>query len=92
MEGKFQKSREKILGKLDFPSDIILDLPKIIVTGDRQITIENHKGVLSFESQQIKINSRIGSISINGKDFEILFIGDTTMTISGTFKNISYER
>lgn len=92
MEGKFQKGREKILSKLDFPSDITLDLPKIIVTGDKEITIENHKGILSFESNQIKINSRIGSISINGKEFEILFIGDTTMTISGIFKGISYER
>ena len=92
MEEKFQKGREKILSKLDFPSDITLDLPKIIVTGDKEITIENHKGILSFESDQIKINSRLGSIAINGKDFEILLIGDTTMTISGIFKGISYER
>ena len=92
MEGKFQNGREKILGKLDFPSDIKFGLPKIIVTGDREITVENHNGLLSFESNQIKIKSRIGSIAIDGEDFEILFIGDTTMTISGTFKGISYER
>lgn len=91
MEGRFQKGRERILNKLDFPNDISLNLPKIIVTGDREITIENHKGILLFESEQVKINSRIGSISISGKNFEILFIGDTTMTISGIFKGISYE-
>ena len=39
MEEKFQKGREKILSKLDFPSDITLDLPKIIVTGDKEIKI-----------------------------------------------------
>lgn len=90
MGEKFQKGRERILNKLDFPNDISLDLPKIIVIGNREITIENHKGILSFESDQIKINSRIGSITISGKNFEILFIGDTTMTISGIFNGISY--
>ena len=44
MEEKFQKGREKILNKLEFPSDISMDLPKIIVIGNREITIENHRG------------------------------------------------
>ena len=91
MEGKFQKGKEKILNKLDFPSDISLDLPKIIVVGNREITIENHRGLMAFETNMVKINSRIGAITINGEKFEILFIGETTITISGIFKGISYE-
>ncbi|EHI98072.1 MULTISPECIES: sporulation protein YqfC [unclassified Clostridium] len=91
MEEKFQKGREKILNKLDFPSDISLDLPKIIVVGDREITIENHKGIIFFETNMVKINSRIGAIVISGRDFEILFIAETSITISGVFKGISYE-
>ena len=91
MEGKFQKGKERILNKLDFPSDISLDLPKIIVVGNREITIENHRGIMAFETNMVKINSRIGAITINGEKFEILFIGDTTITINGIFKNISYE-
>ncbi|MGN0145393.1 MAG: sporulation protein YqfC [Clostridium sp.] len=91
MEGKFQKGKEKILSKLDFPSDIIMDLPKIIVIGNREITIENHKGIIAFENSMVKINSREGIITIKGRNFEILFIGETSMTISGIFEGISYE-
>lgn len=40
----------------------------------------------------VKINSRIGAIIIEGKEFEILFIAETSITISGIFKGISYER
>ena len=40
MEEKFQKGREKILNKLEFPRDISMDLPKIIVIGNREITEE----------------------------------------------------
>lgn len=67
MEEKFQRGKEKILSKLDFPSDISLDLPKIIVVGNREITIENHKGIIFFETNMVKINSRIGAIIIEGK-------------------------
>ena len=91
MEEKFQKGKEKILNKLDFPSDVSMDLPKIIVVGNREITIENHRGIIAFESSMVKINSRIGAITICGRNFEILFIGDTSMTISGKFEGVSYE-
>ena len=91
MEEKFQKGKEKILNKLEFPSDISMDLPKIIVVGNREITIENHRGIIAFERSMVKINSRIGAITIHGSNFEILFIGETRMTISGKFKGVSYE-
>ncbi|WP_160686177.1 sporulation protein YqfC [Clostridium sp. C2-6-12] len=92
MEGKLQKGKEKILNKLEFPKDISLDLPKIIVIGNREITIENHKGIIFFETNMVKINSRIGAILIQGAEFEILFIAENSITISGIFKGISYER
>lgn len=92
MEEKFQKGKEKILNKLEFPRDISLDLPKIIVIGNREITIENHKGIIFFESDMVKINSRIGAILIKGEEFEILFIAENSITITGIFKGISYER
>lgn len=91
MEEKFQKGKEKLLNKLEFPSDISMDLPKIIIIGNREITIENHRGIIAFESSMVKINSRIGAITIHGRNFEILFIGDTSMTISGKFEGVSYE-
>jgi sporulation protein YqfC len=91
MEDKFQKGKEKILTKLDFPRDISLDLPKIIVIGNREIIIENHKGIIFFETNMVKINSRIGPIMIKGDKFEILFIAETSITISGNFQGISYE-
>ena len=92
MEDKFQKGKEKILSKLDFPRDISLDLPRIIVIGNREIIIENHKGIIFFETNMVKINSRIGAIVIKGEEFEILFIAETSITISGIFRGISYER
>ena len=90
MDYKFSKAKETIAEKLDIPRDIVLNLPKITVTGDNEIVIENHKGVILFEEGQIKINSTIGMIEINGSKFEVLFMGGNTLTLSGKFKSIAY--
>lgn len=91
MMGKIEKSRELLTEKLDLPKDIVLNLPKITIVGNDEITIENHKGIILFERNIIKINTKIKVIYIEGDNFEILYIGDSTITISGKFKSISYE-
>lgn len=90
MDYKFNKAKETIAEKLDIPRDIVLNLPKITITGDNEIIIENHKGVILFEEGQIKINSTVGMIEINGSKFEVLFMGGNTLTLSGKFRSITY--
>lgn len=91
MRDKIEKTRELLTEKLDLPKDVVLNLPKITIIGNDEIIIENHKGIILFERNIIKINSKIKIINIEGENFEILYIGDSTITISGKFKSISYE-
>lgn len=91
MGDKLYNTKQNIADKLDLPRDIILNMPKILVTGDKEIVIENHKGIVLFEKERIKINSGVGLISICGEDFEVLFMGGSTITIGGKFKSIIYE-
>ena len=92
MEDKLTNTKEIIAEKLNLPKDIILNIPRIIVTGDNEIYIENHKGIVLFEENEVKVNSSVGMFSIKGSRFEILFIGGSTITISGKFKSIEYEQ
>lgn len=91
MQEKFEKSRNIIAEKFDLPKDVVLNLPKITIVGNNEITIENHKGIILFERDIIKVNTKVKVINIEGENFEILYIGDSTITISGRFKSVSYE-
>ena len=91
MQRKIEKSREIIAETFDLPKDIVLNVPKITIIGNDEITIENHKGIILFERNVIKVNTKVKAINIEGENFEILYIGDSTITISGKFKTISYE-
>lgn len=91
MESRLNKIKENFADKFEFPKDIVLGLPKITITGENEIIIENHKGIVQFEDNIVRVNSEIGLISIHGKNFSILFIGGETITISGLFKSLVYE-
>lgn len=91
MKERIEKTREILAEKLDLPKDVMLNLPKITIVGDNEITIENHKGIILFERTIIKINTKVKIVNIEGEDFEILYIGDSTIAINGKFKSISYE-
>jgi len=91
MKDKLEKAREIFTEKLDLPKDVILNLPKITIVGNTEITIENHKGIILFERNIIKINTKVKVVNIEGENFEILYIGDSTITISGKFQSVGYE-
>lgn len=91
MKEKLNKTKENMAEKLDLPRDVVMSMPKITITGDSEIIIENHKGIIIFEKDEIKVNSNIGVISIKGERLEILFIGGSTVSIGGKFKGIIYE-
>lgn len=91
MKKELNRSSKIIINKVKIPMEIVLNIPKIIITGDGEITIENHKGILTFEKERVRVNSKIGVITIEGINFEILYIGGYTLTISGIFKKIIYD-
>ncbi|UZW12640.1 sporulation protein YqfC [Clostridium pasteurianum] len=91
MQNRISKVKKDLAEKLDIPADVILNIPKITIVGDDEITIENHQGILQFSDNFIRIKSSLGNIGIEGSDFEILFISGTTIVLSGVFKSMEYE-
>lgn len=91
MKDKFTRGKELIAEKLELPLDVILDIPKIVLLGIEELTIENHKGIISFNNDEIKVDSKNGIIKVDGSNFEILYLGASTLTINGKIKSVSYE-
>lgn len=93
MRENLKKGREFVADNipLPIPREIVLDIPKITIIGYEEITVENHKGIMTFDKEKVTINSKLGLINIFGENFEILFIGSYSLTLSGKFKSIEYE-
>lgn len=86
-----EKSNINKLDKLDVPRNIVLKMPKVEIVGKNEIKIENHKGIIIFDTNEIKINTKLGVLRIEGANFNLLFMGGQTLVIEGSFKSLEYE-
>ncbi|AKL95792.1 sporulation protein YqfC [Clostridium aceticum] len=81
---KNEEIKKSLAEILELPKDIILDIPKITMVGNLQIYIENHKGIIEYSSNRIRINTKSGVLRIIGKNLlikniileEIIIIGE----------------
>ena len=40
---------------LELPKDLVLNLPRITMVGNIQLTIENHRGVILYSDRRIRV-------------------------------------
>ena len=83
--------REKISNILELPDDIMLDMPKITLTGNKSIIIENYKGLVEYDNEVIKLNTGIGLIVIKGKRLLINEIAREDIMVSGEITGIEIK-
>ncbi|GIP35832.1 sporulation protein YqfC [Paenibacillus sp. J2TS4] len=75
---------------LEVPQDVILDLPRLTMIGNMQLYIENHRGVLHFSSQLLKLAFGKGELEVHGKDLVMRGIQTEEVFIEGTINDIKY--
>lgn len=77
---------------LELPKDIMLDLPKITMVGNLQIYIENHKGILEYTNNRIRINTKDGVLRIIGKNLVLKNIIAEEIIIVGEINQLEFIR
>ncbi|MGB7606036.1 MAG: sporulation protein YqfC [Lutisporaceae bacterium] len=90
MNKKTYKIKETISNALELPKDIVLDVAKITLIGSNNVTVENHKGIVEYNEDQIRINTGSGVLTINGLKLNIKSILQEEITITGEVQCISY--
>jgi len=82
---------DKLARVLDFPKEIVLDLPKVTLIGNMQALIENHRGVIEYSTDRIRISINSGEIEITGKDMSICNISRDEIHLDGSIGLIKYH-
>jgi sporulation protein YqfC len=83
-----RKLRKMAADLLDLPQDVVMDLPRLTMIGDRQLYIENHRGVLHFSSEKLRLALSKGELEVTGSDLIIRTIWTEEVFIEGVIKNI----
>ena len=88
MKNKMDNFKYNVSEALELPKDVVLDLPKIIVTGNIGLTISNHKGIIEYTQEVLRINSSIGIIKISGANMELKTILSEEIIVVGSIEKL----
>jgi sporulation protein YqfC len=77
---------------LDLPQDVVLDLPRVTMVGGLQLTIENHRGVLHFSPNLLRLAMTGGEMEVSGQDLIIRNIGAEEVFVEGTILGIQLRQ
>lgn len=75
---------------LDLPQDVVMDLPRVTMIGNRQLYIENHRGVLHFSNEALKLALSKGKLEVYGQELVIRAIMTEEVFIEGVIQDIKY--
>ncbi len=83
--------KSKIAEKLNIPEDISEGFPIVTITGNGEIYVENYKGIIEYGKQCIRIQTKIGRITFQGKNLEIVYYTNVDMKIVGELESVCYS-
>lgn len=86
-----QPIKRKIAKTLELPEDMLCDIPRFILCDNRELQVENYKGILSYEETEIKLGGKAYKIRITGKELKITVITDEYIVIDGVISSLNFE-
>lgn len=88
MDNRIENLKYSISEALELPKDIVMDLPKIVMVGNIQLNISNHKGIIEYNQDTLRVNSSIGVIKITGSNLKLKTILSEEIVVSGSISGI----
>lgn len=85
-----KKIKERISDMLELPKDTLLDLPQLVLMGNREVSIDNYKGIILYSDTVMKINAKDFIITITGTSLDISNIGNDDISVSGIINKIEF--
>ena len=84
------KVRRWMTEKMDLPQDVMMDLPRITMIGQIHIYIENHRGLLTFADNEVRLLLKQGQLLIKGEQFVIKIILPEEILLQGKVVEVIY--
>lgn len=87
-KGKREGLLEKTAEVFDLPGDLVAGLPRIEITGTRELRMENHKGILAYGSEEIHVSGGKLVMKVRGTDLELKAMNASELLITGNILGV----
>ena len=87
-----RNSFKKIISDLfELPKELVLDLPRMTMVGNVQFYLENHRGVIAYDQERVRIGVSNGELIIRGRELQIDNLLAEALHIQGIIAGLDYE-
>ena len=83
--------KEKMADLIEIPKEIVLNYPKMTVTGKKEIEVENIIGIIEFTDKLIRLSTETHILKISGYKLIIRNLSADGIEITGEIVNIEFE-
>jgi len=74
---------------LELPKELVMGLPRITMLGDIQIIVENHRGIIEYTTEKVRIGTSIGELHVIGSDLALRTIFPEEIAVDGKIRSIA---
>ena len=82
--------RKNVTEALELPKEIMLNLPLISLIGQEEVTIENYKGILEYDEEQVRIGTSAGVLRLQGKGLYLKQLSAECMVVTGRIERLEF--
>ncbi len=74
--------------RLDLPGGVTGGVPVMELTGNRRLLIEQHKGILSYSTELVEINTGTLVVRVSGTELELVAMTERDLRIDGRISGL----
>lgn len=82
---------ERVTHFLELPPEIIYNLPKVTLSGNVQLFVENHRGIIEYSRGKVRIAVNLGELAIWGDELVIGQITREGICLVGKIAGLQYH-
>ena len=79
---------ERTAEVFDLPGDVVAGLPRVELTGSRELRMENHRGILAYGSEEIHISGGKLIVKVRGTGLKLKAMNARELLITGTIFSV----
>jgi len=77
------------MGVLDFlPSEVRGDKSRIVLVGREEMLVEQHRGLIAYETEEIRFRVKDGQVKIRGRGLTIAAFGAYDARVQGDIAGV----
>jgi len=81
----------RILNAVDLETGMLPGVPLLELTGMNRVLVENHKGILKYNNDEICIRTKDGIICVSGSGLIIKYLSRERVVMSGKVHSVKLQ-